>query len=226
MKISNWVLAGAIISIALYTNVANAYTIDYQRQVGNGGFTSNVAGALVETFDTTTLNWTWTGDYRIRNTSQSGISAQPYGLSGVDTTNFISVPNSTSSGSALAIEAVNLGSLYNYFGLWWGSVDSYNKVEFYRGTTLVDSITGTQAINPSVANGNQTAPSTNLYVNLYNLHDFDSFKLISTNYAFEVDNIAVANTTAPVPEPGTMMLLGVGMLCLAVYGKRRQNSKE
>jgi len=27
----------------------------------------------------------------------------------------------------------------------------------------------------------------------------------------------------PVPEPGTMMLLGMGMLSLAVYGKRRMN---
>ena len=30
---------------------------------------------------------------------------------------------------------------------------------------------------------------------------------------------------APVPEPGTMMLLGMGMLGLAVYGKRKQNSQ-
>ncbi|MFZ4859703.1 MAG: PEP-CTERM sorting domain-containing protein [Desulfuromonadaceae bacterium] len=28
---------------------------------------------------------------------------------------------------------------------------------------------------------------------------------------------------APVPEPGTMMLLGLGMLGMAVYGKRRMN---
>ena len=27
----------------------------------------------------------------------------------------------------------------------------------------------------------------------------------------------------PVPEPGAMMLIGIVMLCLAVYGKRRMN---
>ncbi len=31
------------------------------------------------------------------------------------------------------------------------------------------------------------------------------------------------NGTTPVPEPGAMMLIGIVMLCLAVYGKRRMN---
>lgn len=32
-------------------------------------------------------------------------------------------------------------------------------------------------------------------------------------------------SAAPVPEPGTMMLLGFGMLGLAIYGKRRMNKE-
>ena len=34
---------------------------------------------------------------------------------------------------------------------------------------------------------------------------------------------AHGNDTTPVPEPATMMLLGLGMLGMAVYGKRRMN---
>lgn len=33
-------------------------------------------------------------------------------------------------------------------------------------------------------------------------------------------------TSAPVPEPGTMALLGFGMLSLAIYGKRRLNKES
>lgn len=37
--------------------------------------------------------------------------------------------------------------------------------------------------------------------------------------------ILVTGDVAPVPEPGTLMLLGMGMLGLAVYGKRRMNKE-
>jgi len=38
-------------------------------------------------------------------------------------------------------------------------------------------------------------------------------------------NIIPASEAAPVPEPSTMMLLGLGMLGLAVYGKCRMNKE-
>lgn len=37
------------------------------------------------------------------------------------------------------------------------------------------------------------------------------------------DMVLMIESVAPVPEPGTMVLLGIGMLGLAIYGKRRMN---
>jgi hypothetical protein len=229
-------LSGTMLMLALFAGSAIAYTIGYDYAVdAHNGLTTKVTGAYVETFDTSSSLWSWNGNYKIRNNSTSGISAAPYNplgsLHNADSTYFISVPDvlitpaTSLNDSVTATErSAIFGKVFDYFGLWWGSVDTYNSIEFYNNGTKVDSITGTIAIAPSTANGNQTAPSTNLYVNIYNLHDFNSFKIISTNYAFEADNIAVAHT-APVPEPGTMALLGIGMAGLAIFGKRRMNKE-
>jgi len=62
----------------------------------------------------------------------------------------------------------------------------------------------------------------------------ESFDIVAGNYNFNIlysaDNgfpevLQIAGMSAPVPEPGTMMLLGIGMLGMAVYGKRRMNKE-
>ncbi len=229
-------LAGAMFIVTMTAGLASAYTINYLSTNTTADKTSlytYLNNFQIETFNDVSLGavtstgtaygllpWTWAGagNAMVVNGSSSGKYAAPFGLTQADQTNYVSVPNPLGNGSV----TVSLGGLYDYFGLWWGSVDSYNTISFYNGTTQVASFTGSQVISPSAANGNQTAPSTNLYVNFIDLPDFNSFRMTSTQYAFEADNIAVGNV---VPEPGTMMLLGIGMLGLAIYGKRRMNKE-
>ena len=196
---------------------ASAYIIDYDNYTEDGNeFTSSFSGALVETFEGD-LNFDWDGDYLVVSGS-SGQYAAPYGVSAADASKYISVPNLIANGAATA----SLGAFYNYFGLWWGSVDSYNSLEFYNGTTLLETIIGSDLITPVPANGNQTLPTNNLYVNFYDLPSFDSFKMVSTNYAFEADNIAVG--VAPVPEPSTVLLLGCGLIGLAWFSRKQRKA--
>jgi len=204
--------------------VANATPVlNYDYALGNGGFTSPYAGVQLATFDGSDawnngLGWAWDGAGGTITGSLSGYNAAPYGPSGADATDYLTVPYDMADG--VSMSATGFGTA-NYLGLWWGSIDTYNTLNFYNGLTLVASVTGSM-VSPT-PNGNWTNAATNRYVNILGLPDFDTFELVSTNYAFEVDNIAVG-TVAPVPEPGTMLLLGIGMFGLALYGKRRMNS--
>jgi hypothetical protein len=49
---------------------------------------------------------------------------------------------------------------------------------------------------------------------------------LQSEYWFHFNDLTTSDSnTAPVPEPGTIALLGLGMAGLAIYGKRRKNSK-
>ncbi len=219
------VLFSAFLLLFALSGIAGAYTINYDYVAAGNEYTSpyaSNAGSETEDFnDSPALLWQWYDNGVVVSGSVSGLYAAPMGIDGVnrDATLYVTVPEYITEqpqSASADLDPDEVGFKYNYLGLWWGSVDTYNTLSFYYDNTLVASVTGSQATTPNAANGNQSAPSTNLYVNVLGLPWFNSFTMTSTQYAFEADNI----TVGVVPEPTTMLLLGLGLV--GVAGIRRK----
>jgi hypothetical protein len=110
--------------------------------------------------------------------------------------------------------AISLGGTYTKFGLLWGTVDSYNHLDFYKGGvqgTKVASVSGGDVL-PGGDNGTQ-----NVYVTISGLPSFDTVVAVDIGQpAFEFV------PDAPVPEPASAALLGVGLLGFGFTQLRRR----
>jgi len=169
--------------------------------------TSSVAGITTVTFDGGNCAGyaSCSGDFAIVSGSASGLYATPF----TDNTKYLSVPNPSQSTQTAIL---GLGTTANYFGLFWGSIDTYNLISFFLGNAEVASYTGSQLPNLT-ADGNQTAWTSNRYINFdFGSASFDTVKIISYGYAFESDNHAFRKTS--VPEPMTLALMGLGLFGL------------
>lgn len=148
--------------------------------------------------------------------ASNGVPFGDFHASGADQTGYLA----TGIGSV----TLDLGGYDQYFGLLWGSVDTANSLSFYDGNTLLFTYTGHDV--DSLANGNQGAAGT-LYVNINSDSPFNKVVASSTAYAFEFDNVALGlrpislNETAQIPEPGTLALMGLGLLAGIANRRRR-----
>ncbi len=140
-----------------------------------------------------------------------GVIAAP-GLASMSA--YLAVPSSLSSSSSGEV-TITFGAGQNYFGLFWGSIDAYNQIAFYGGSTLLWSGWGDSVANP--ANGCQSCEGTNRYVNFdFGSQDYDRIVLTSLGRAFESDNHAYGR----VPAPGALALLGIGLAALGLTRRR------
>ena len=128
---------------------------------------------------------------------------------GKDATTYLTTGKNVQNNSLGAKVVLNFTSAQNYFGLLWGSIDSYNHITFYSGkdgTGSSQTFNGGQVYTP--VTGDQEIQGTR-YVNFSQLNDFQSVVFTSTQYAFEFDNVAYGN----VPDGGTTMIMLGGVLC-------------
>jgi len=208
-----------------FATSAGAATITFDSVLdGDSVSTSAVSGVTIVDFNDQTCGayTSCTGDFNIVIGDRGGRYAAPYvsAADSDDATYYMSVPDTdTSNRGTDRVAVFHLGMTANYFGMLWGSVDRYNTLQFLLGDTIVASFVGNDI--SSLANGNQGIAETNFYVNFFNLPAFDTIRMISTSFAFETDNHAFG--LLPVPEPGAVSLLTLGLLGLGA--RRRQQPK-
>jgi hypothetical protein len=182
---------------------------------GDSGLTTCETGATVVNFNSGAMPTNFSNVGGSGGQVVSGSAAGLYAAPVNDSTAFLSLPSSTSSGM---VEAA-LGSSQNYFGIYWGSIDAFNTLTFLDRGVQIGSFTGDAVIADVQLEGNQAAVGSNEYVNFYfGSQVYDTVLLSSTNYAFESDNFAYGTK---VSAPASAALLGLGLL-IVVGGSRRR----
>lgn len=184
---------------------------------GSSGLTSpflTTPGINVQNFDSTTLPAGWTGNGQVVINTNPGLNAAPYG----DGTNYLTVPTDvTQSPKSVTFTLGN--NNYNYVGLYWGSVDTYNSLQILETNGQTCTLGGVDGLGLKLSGGNQ-GPGGSEYVDIFGLSGIESITFTSSQYAFELDNLAYGN----VPEPCTLLFLGAGLAGLGIY--RRKSSMK
>jgi hypothetical protein len=163
----------------------------------------------------TFTNTTSSGLAQILNTTSSN-GAEPFG----DTSNYLSV-----LGGGSVTVSVNKGFV-NTVSFLWGSVDTYNSIKFYDGSTLIGSFTGSDLLPSLQPTGCQDSANCTGYVTFADTdptQTITSFVMASTYNSFETDDFLASQVgTPPVPEASTWVMMILGFFGVGLVSYRRR----
>jgi hypothetical protein len=179
---------------------------------GFGNFSSTILGA---TFSNTS------GNAGLTIGSAGGISAAPFVPSGSPGSGVPTTGNYLSIGAG-ATETILFTATNNAFGLYWGSIDTYNSIEFVNTVTnTTQTFTGNDVLPlPLVPNGGQADFSSNRYVQFTGLEGFNEVILGSTSPAFEIASISAGVSAVPEASTWAMMILGFAGVGFLAYRRK------
>jgi len=211
--------AAGVAAIASFAIAGSANAVTFS--TANGPYPGTPVGHAVqhdfELGDAPVLS----GDYDIVQGSLSNVYQAPLG----DPTRYLVVPgDGSSSGTATLNLTSFLTGLYtDSLSFYWGSVDTYNKLEVLSRTGVVMATFDGSDLG-SIAFGSGTNPNANV---LFTLNfagseraDFGQLRFTSSQKAFEIDHITLGTSAVPEPATWAMMITGFGLAGAAIRRRR------
>lgn len=171
--------------------------------------------AVNPALSTNTGAGSWLSQAQIRYGSQENLFRSPFDgsasapLSGWENVGYFAVgPSNLPSPATLTY-----ASDQKQFSFLWGSIDSYNYIDFYKGSSLVYSLLASSVAGAQIGIGAA-------YVTISDFI-FNKVTFRSTSEALEFSNIS---SVSAIPLPAGIALFGssLGFFGLLALGKRRR----